>query len=524
MLISHLANASLGQARHFASTLPSHPTSGFKRWLSMPRAGSAAALLSLLLCSPSAYAFCESTDTSPELCSSFGLLCSQPPGSVCHVEMTRQSLEFLRPLVLNLITDHVNDVDNLSLINKASDDHFDDCNFDGATERINSRYFLPFGLPGSSRPLGVIPALSPRRFEVPFADTKDHAWIFAASRQWADIIHASQDFYAHSNWIEMGFTDVSRLLDARTGPWRELDQDWMTVHDNVKTSQGLAPYGWRIASTSTVKVPRLIDTEGRTYRVLLSGTNGNPAQSCPSVRVGSSLEFTDLGISHDVLNKDDHGRERHDDAVKMAKGQTRHEWCRLLHLAKADGGVDAAAVPMALFVSESGNPHPPGTACATPRDGPLFVTFKVRSINVQNAVELGRTERLNFVLSAFTDDFTRSKRSESLQVSVGSQGSVAASRMPSQVSLCLRRGERLAVTLQAWQDQGNSLRGQLDEQDKLLSGATRYLGAAETLGGVRLGRQISASSDNPQAHDMDVVFEISTSAAICPPAQGQVLQ
>ena len=452
------------------------------RWMS--------ALVGLIPCL--AQAFCERS----------------PDASVCHVEMTRQSLGFLRPLVLKTITDHVNDVDNVAWLDYRSADHFDDCNFNGGTQRINQRYSLIAHL----RPVNT--------------GRPDQNFVFLAMRNWASILHAAQDFYAHSNWIELGFTDpVRQLFDVRRGPWREFTGEWEVAREDVRTTQGLAPPGFRVLSSSTARVPRLADALGNRYRVLLSGENSNPTEDCPSVRESDS-NVDDLGIHHDTLNKDDIGRRGHLDAVRMAKGQSRHEWCRLLHLTFADVGLAHVAVPLGLLVSPSSNPHPNGTVCGQRSAGPLWVTVSARGIAVSNARENDATQRLNFVLTAFTEDLRRSTRSETNNVSVGADGRVAVRSVPSPVGLCLHGDERLAVTLQGWQDQAGSLVGQLDEDDRVLSGATRAIGAigSTVTGPGKVIIQASPDNERQSAIGLSAVFEISVSRAVCPTSQQPVGQ
>ena len=91
---------------------------------------------------------------------------------------------FLHPAVLDDIEDEHGQMDQPPLeggVHGGLDDwHFDDCELDGAVEFINDRYD------------STQSALANRS-------------AFGATDQFGNLLHTVMDFYAHSNWVEMGF-------------------------------------------------------------------------------------------------------------------------------------------------------------------------------------------------------------------------------------------------------------------------------------------------------------------------------
>ena len=63
----------------------------------------------------------------------------QVGGSRCHPEIVKDTLTFLRPRVLDAIVAEIDAPDDHGFLHHSyqSDDHFDECNFDGGTSKIN---------------------------------------------------------------------------------------------------------------------------------------------------------------------------------------------------------------------------------------------------------------------------------------------------------------------------------------------------------------------------------------------------
>jgi hypothetical protein len=448
-----------------------------------------AAGLALLGCAwgaPPASAFCEDRDD----------------GSICHTHITRAALGFLRPWVLDELIAHINDPDNVLLIDKRSAFHFDDCNFDGGTSRINGRYLALAAPPA----IGVVPGLSPKRRLLPFAFNTtilDYPLIDDAMRSWAWALHAAQDFYAHSNWVEMGFTAPStRLIDRRLQEWRVLPSNWGVVRDGqtgVVASQHDLPAGWLMRYPGHEHVPIVVTPEGQAHRLLISGEAGY-LERCPN---GAQFDHDD------DLNKDNVERPGHQQAALLATEQTRHEWCRLLHLALRDNGPPGAAVAMGLLVDPRRSPHPRGTPCEAAPDGPVEVTVEVTRIRVLKDKEDDGPGQLNFVFSLFTEDFSRSARRQVGELRVEAGRSVPAASLPAPITLCVRPTDRLIATVQGWEDDGESGRRELGGDDDLLSGVTRAFGTIASLPALLMGRPLTHRSDNQHKQDLEVTFTIA---------------
>ena len=499
---------------------------------------------------PAAYSFCEGRNDR----------------SKCHPQLVQEALPFLRPLVLHQIVNSVNGPDKVMKINYASDDHFDDCNFDGGIERINNRYkqtAIPVN--GTNVTDGVIPLLSPYRRLLRTNRTSairaDAPRVFDAMRQWAWILHAAQDFYAHSNWVELGFKDpVRNLIDNGWDTWREISSSWGKVRDDVIASQEPLPGKWKIdylklpdptwppnwvkdADTSELRrefedlaaqpslgerIPYITNDKGLRNRMLISGNSKSPVgNSCP---VG-------VIISHEKLNKDNISRRWNDDAVKMAIGQTKHEWCRLVARSFKEGD-GAVGLLMGLLVNEEGNPHPDGTFCSKATDGPIEVDVKVNQIRIFNDHEDDGPGQLNLVLSAFSRDLKRSARSQTSTIKLESGNQVPRALLPNRLKLCMKESEQLVVSLQGWEEDDRDVRDQrsgsnkllsvlagelmkgfkeykaiasrdLSPDDDVLSGVTHTFLTARQLANSGQPKLIVKSSDNENTKDLEVTFEIT---------------
>jgi hypothetical protein len=506
---------------------------------------------------PSAMAFCEEVKFFTE-------------AAACHDTITDDALEFMRLRMRRAILQHINDSDRESKPSYASDDHFDSCNFDGGVALINDRYSKDKIGPlieKIEKPLGVINAFSP---ELDESGNERTLVLFRAMYRWADILHAAQDFYAHSNWIEMGFTDpATQLFDARPIQWREYPDGWSVVRDDILTSQDDVRSGWKLADNSEPRIPRIVSPEGINHRVLISGSKFNPFQGCPSLSL-----FRPLGLGHGTLNKDNENRPGHREAAKMAIGQTEHEWCRMLHMTFDKGGSPAVAVPLILLVdpgdrpvrppgtmralaipSHGGplgprddgpvfdrpvhphlednpdipkppkvvyTPHPKGSICEASAPGPVAVNVSVTEIQVRDAAQRDKKTGLNFVLGAFTQDLKFSSRSESVLIAVGDDGKVSENDLPRSIQFCMQKNDRLLVTLQGWQKKKGERFADLAEEDAVFWGVTQSVGKQGEDISPHLGQQLQASSDNPRFQELNVKFNVSHGTQRCD-LPGQVI-
>lgn len=223
-----------------------------------------------------------------------------------HSYITTSSLKFLKPNIYAAIEYSNLDVDSSNGgwnhdTRTSHAWHFDNCLFEQATYDINSAY------------QNLLSLLNP--------DDPGRAFNVIQATYWfGRVLHPAQDFYAHSNWVELGKTE---LLDDGLNMWPVLTP--LSMVKGVKIVQGEhfeSPYlpediSLSLESSYRVRVDGL-------YPGLVSGMSGFwlTDDDCPD----------EVTISHDNLNKDSSKRPNHLEARYLAKQQTIHEWCRLLVL------------------------------------------------------------------------------------------------------------------------------------------------------------------------------------------------
>jgi hypothetical protein len=189
----------------------------------------------------------------------------------------------------------------------------------------------------------------------------------------------------------------------------------------------------------------------------------------------------------------------------MAKAQTRHEWCRLLHLARNRNGLEGAAVLLGLLADPRKVPHPAGTPCSLATPGPIAVTVAVTNIQVLNDHEDDGPGQINFVLSVFTEDMRRSMAHQADTIRIEKGARVPPAKLPRSITLCLRGTDRLVATVQGWEDDGDADRTKLSVHDNLLNGVVHPFGAVSGLASQRPA-PITVSSTNTHAQDLAVTF------------------
>jgi len=269
-----------------------------------------------------------------------------------HQDITTKALGFLNPIVLNHINDQHSYQDTVHAFDSAH--HFDNCRLKEGTEYINELYTEANGVLDNFNPTNANP--------------------FKSTDGFGQLIHTSEDFYAHSNWVEIGRTD---LIDNGLKLRKPL-QPWSTLRDNVMIAQGKdLPNGWSANLPPGSKVPLLTTNSGQIYKGLISGTFG-PADDC----------YNSIAIAHgsdgpEHLNKDDSSRPGYHAAENLAVRQAQHEWCRLLSLLNDKYGYAGSSVPMGLWVNPNGYPHPQASACGPRlRKGEHNITVSLNHIKI----------------------------------------------------------------------------------------------------------------------------------------------
>jgi len=236
---------------------------------------------------------------------------STTPGEPNHEEITAAGLSFLRPeIIVALQAANVATDVEYFFVNA---NHFDDCNFTGGSAVV------------ADSQAQAVEQLDPNA-ATPETD-------LAAIQAFARSLHALQDFYAHTNWIELG---NDGLVDSSLGVFPSL-RPYSTLPAGVIVIQGPKPKRAALTRDDSAPYPTSAVVEaklGRTRSLgLISGTvDYEPGNFCPA----------SVAMTHEELNKDKStnvGRvEQYETAKALATLQTEHEWCRLRELTRAKWG------------------------------------------------------------------------------------------------------------------------------------------------------------------------------------------
>ena len=259
---------------------------------------------------------------------------------------------------------------------------------------------------------------------------------FYAALNFGRALHPAQDFYSHSNWVEIGFpladdpatnqveggATQADLIDL-SGAQRSLAQRWFAPAGGeiVRHAAPLrAPFGvwdillgaddWAFPAAWEIEkygrdgdpggqvryVPTLIDPQGVTRgKLLISGRGGGDNEcNVVSFESGSPFATTEfVGPKHGDdtygLNKDDSGIGRgreplYHAARALAVLQTAYEWCRAVREAAFARPDAQDGLLVATWVRAGTNPHPANTPCAPAPPGPKAVTVTIVSVEVRH--------------------------------------------------------------------------------------------------------------------------------------------
>ncbi|WP_433932705.1 hypothetical protein AB3662_00915 [Sorangium cellulosum] len=250
---------------------------------------------------------------------------STTPGEPNHEEITRTALAFLKPAVLDALT--IGNVATDVKFHFTNTAHFDDCNFSGGAAFV------------AAKQAEAVRALGPG---IALLDGDALAML-----AFSNSLHAVQDFYAHTNWVELGgdvLVDQSLTAFPALRPYSAIPSTGFVV------VQGPKPKGTTVVRDDDAPYPEYAVVTVRHRRTtapgLVSGTvDYEPGDYCPRP----------VAMTHDELSKDKTslaGRtEQHLAAKSLAIRQTRHEWCRLNQLAH-DAWGDAGAQRLAAWVAD----------------------------------------------------------------------------------------------------------------------------------------------------------------------------
>lgn len=405
--------------------------------------------------------------------------------------------------------------------------HFDDCEFDGGAGLIRQNFVR------ARRGL--------RDERLLLAEGLFSFWsIYGPVRSFGGVLHAVQDFYAHSNWVELGFpaSDVPGTSAIEVGAVDLVDLSgaqlsfgtrWFApgfgevVRGDVLLGAddfGAIPDSWSIAPHGGGRhIPTLIDSEGVTRgRLLVSGQSPLDAECgvefMPRRQVKGVTLFRFSGFSHDALNKDgpDPGREQlHARAKALATLQTSWEWCRLMR----EAALERVEGPLlTLGIRHRGDPHPPGTTCAAGAPGPMEVTATVESVKVLRSGDGSRPGQIQLATALYDDplDFHASKHRTSKSSHVRPGDFIPASGLPEPATLCLAPNTGAHLALYGWDnDQDGNDAEQLagdfdshnDNDDVLLGFRQRVLARGAST--PRTLRRTTRSAD------LEVRYEVTAS-------------
>jgi hypothetical protein len=428
------------------------------------------------------------------------------------------TFSFLRPAIVHDIADQHDQIDS-GVSGGRDERHFDDCEFDGGVKFIRDRY------------ADAMEAL---------VDYKP----WNATDEFGDALHTAMDFYAHSNWVEMGFpkSDVATtatvevrrtdLIDL-SGAQTSIAQRWFapangaTVRDDILlgNDEWTIPAKWSIDPDGGGHFVPTLRNDGRTLgRILITG-EGWADDECDvyhaSVWPWVGREYD--GPSHDDLNKDAPNPSRpglHEKALAMAMLQTSYEWCRLVYEA---GRVQRDGFLLATWVRNGGNPHPAGTPCATAPPGPTPVVVTIDRVTVLDAHDDGADPgEIQLAMTLFDDrNFGRSVHVQNTAGSMALPDGaiVPADRLPAPLMLCVPFGSGATFAVHGWDNDDDRHDLNANELDTDGDDDDLLIGFQSTFGSVLpSGQQVARTDDLEVRYHVDRVANPNAPLGLCPSA------
>ena len=384
-----------------------------------------------------------------------------------HARITRNAFPFMTGSVLSTIVAGNHDEDEGAAENLA-ERHAQNCRFRDSADYANMRYRQ------------VVDAL-----RAPQSNDPNRA-----ARLFGHILHGVQDFYSHANWIPtppQGLGIRDRLLESGLGLWKK-PEPYSVLFGDVVVIEGDPPEGvtarlprdanGRISSAIPIVTDRrifgapavvdrartksgVVNVDGRRYRGLMTSAAPREGvdQQCPPVaknqkncsvddpenvclrhgegRASDTSRRTFDGVGN--LNLDHEGDGDWFQARHYARLQSRHEWCRLLHLSRdLDPTFVAAGRLLATWVGTdfgANTPHIPGTACQR---------GAVRRHGVEISATPGPDAPQSVPFVVFRSDFTSSART-----TVGRQATKT-------LRICGSTNERIVATLMPTLTEGST--------------------------------------------------------------------
>jgi hypothetical protein len=243
-----------------------------------------------------------------------------------HSDINNKSLSFLKPDILTKINSGDEGADKNGEF-RHRQYHSIGCDFQGTTENINRLYDQ------------VVSSI----------DDKD-----TMPKTFGLLLHPVQDFYAHSNWVELGRKDLVESNSDRKWPVLKPFEEYKGIiilqrgDDGNKGEHYDIPDGYTLDPDGKVVY---ISTSDGTYPGLISATSPEYNNTCP---------HEDISIAHHEINKDSETREGYDKARALAEAQTINEWCRLQNLVEQSHGHDVVQLLINNWVEDK---HKANSVC-----------------------------------------------------------------------------------------------------------------------------------------------------------------
>ena len=258
-----------------------------------------------------------------------------------HSDINDKSLSFLKPDILTKVNSGDRSAETIVEFGGRKY-HSTGCDFQGTTENINSLYDQ------------VVSSIH----------NKD-----AMAKTFGLLLHPVQDFYAHSNWIELGRNDLVESNSDSKWPILLPFQEYkgiiiVQVGDKSKGEHYDIPNGYTLNRDG--KVVYVLTSNG-TYPGLISGTSHKSNANCPN---------EDISLTHRELNKDERSKKGYDKARALAEAQTINEWCRLQNLVELSHGQDGVQLLIKSWVDDK---HKANSVCLD--DGSSLVNNEIGSNN-----------------------------------------------------------------------------------------------------------------------------------------------
>ncbi|GAA1257811.1 hypothetical protein [Arthrobacter pascens] len=370
--------------------------------------------------------------------------------------------------------------------------HFDDCEFDKSISRINGPWSNLFGPTGGYA--GAVTALKNNN-------------LFSVGDDFGRILHAAQDLYSHSNWVELGYprsagnVSVNDLVPfSRRGP---IGSSWTIPSGGTVVSNDiiLANDDWSPGPGYTVRrngagpfQSVLYDPRGNRVGRLLETGKGWADHECDIAWTGySGFRHDDTRVGNilieEGLNKDGPSASvqkqlKYEKAHALAVLQSGYEWCRLV--AKA-GAVDRDGLLLAMWVRPGSDPHPAKTPCAPSNitSSEHRVTVTVESVKIlSDGEDSGNGEILLSAAlydnpQAFHRSIHRENRGGAMSLNAGAF--VPAGQLPEPMTMCVKRGTNVNWAMHGWDndDSASDKYGRLyddwgDDDELLVGGTTKF--------------------------------------------------